>query len=193
MFGDRLKLARKKAGFSLRSLSDALEKKVSAQAIGKYERGDMMPSSGILMKLAKVLNVTQEFLMSEQVEELEGMEFRKVSGTTAGERARVEAAVAAAEQGAKVFLAAPRPYLGDDMTATLRLWLEEGEEPTTPLARAIFSDPVELRVGPDPNGLPFTYTADRQSGAIHRDTDPPGSHRPLGGRSGCDPLDRIAI
>ena len=91
-----------------------------------------------------------------------------------GSTGAVSAAVAAAEQGAKVFLAAPRPYLGDDMTATLRLWLEEGEKPTTPLARAIFSDPVELRVGPDPNGLPFTYTADRQSAAVHRDTDPPG-------------------
>ena len=33
----------------------------------------------------------------------------------------VSAAVTAAERGAKVFLAAPHPYLGDDMTATLRL------------------------------------------------------------------------
>ena len=43
MFGERLKLARKKAGFSLRSLSEALDKEISAQAIGKYERGEMMP------------------------------------------------------------------------------------------------------------------------------------------------------
>ena len=39
----------------------------------------------------------------------------------------VSSAVAAAEAGASVFLAAPFPYLGDDMTATLRLWLEEDE------------------------------------------------------------------
>ena len=30
---------------------------------------------------------------------------------------------------AEVFLAAPHPYLGEDMTATLQLWLEEGEVP----------------------------------------------------------------
>jgi hypothetical protein len=51
----------------------------------------------------------------------------------------VSAAVAAAEAGAKVFLAAPYPYLGDDMTATLRLWLEEGETPAAPLAKQIFA------------------------------------------------------
>jgi len=93
MFGNRLKLARKKAGFSLRNLSTALNKEISAQAIGKYERNEMMPSSGILLKLAETLSVSLEFLLSEQVEELEGIEFRKISGTTAGERAHVEATV----------------------------------------------------------------------------------------------------
>jgi flavin-dependent dehydrogenase len=53
----------------------------------------------------------------------------------------VSAAVAAAERGARVFLAAPYPYLGDDMTATLQLWLEE-EKPVAPLARAIYDDPA---------------------------------------------------
>ena len=40
----------------------------------------------------------------------------------------VAAAQAAALAGAKVFLAAPRPYLGDDVAGTLRLladWLDE--------------------------------------------------------------------
>ena len=67
MFGNRLKLARKKAGYSLRSLSDALDGEVTAQAIGKYERGEMMPSSGVLIHMARVLNVSLEFLLSEQV------------------------------------------------------------------------------------------------------------------------------
>lgn len=93
MFGERLKLARKKAGLSLRDLSDALGGEVSAQAIGKYERGEMMPSSGVLTRLAKALDVSLEFLLSEQVEELEEVEFRKLSSTSARERARVEAAV----------------------------------------------------------------------------------------------------
>ena len=54
-----------------------------------------------------------------------------VGGTTGA----VAAAAAAARAGAKVFLAAPYPYLGEDMTATLRLWLEDGERPASPLAR----------------------------------------------------------
>jgi len=91
MFGDRLKLARRKAGYSLRGLSEALDREVSAQAIGKYERGEMMPSSAVLPRLTKVLGVSLAYLLSEQVEELEAVEFRKLSGTSARDRARVEA------------------------------------------------------------------------------------------------------
>jgi Zn-dependent peptidase ImmA (M78 family)/DNA-binding XRE family transcriptional regulator len=93
MFGERLKLARKKAGFSLRDLSEALDNRISAQAIGKYERGEMMPSSGILLALAKTLDVSLDYLMGARVHKLEGVEFRKKSGTSAKDRARVEAAV----------------------------------------------------------------------------------------------------
>ena len=85
----------------------------------------------------------------------------------------VSAAVAAAKAGAKVFLAAPRPYLGDDMTATLRLWLEPGERPTSPLAERIFGDDQRAMMGPDPNRMPFTYVADLPSAGVHKDTDPP--------------------
>ncbi len=57
-----------------------------------------------------------------------------------GSTGAVAAAVAAAEEGAEVFLAAQRPHLGGDMCDTLRLWLEPGEEPTTPLAREVYGD-----------------------------------------------------
>ena len=93
MFGDRLRLARKKAGYSLRELSYVLDGQVTAQAIGKYERGEMMPSSGVLSRLTTVLDVSLEYLLSDQVDELEGVEFRKLSRTSARDRARVEAEV----------------------------------------------------------------------------------------------------
>ena len=93
MFGDRLKLARKKSGYSLRDLAGVLKGEITAQAIGKYERGEMMPSSGVLSRLAKVLSVSLEYLLSEEVEELEAVEFRKLSSTSAGDRAQVEARV----------------------------------------------------------------------------------------------------
>ena len=52
----------------------------------------------------------------------------------------VTAAVAAAQAGASVFLAAPRPYLGDDLAGTLRLRLEAGQELDDPLAARFFGD-----------------------------------------------------
>ena len=58
MFGDRLKLARKKAGYSLRGLSDALDGLVTAQALGKYERGEMMPSSDVLLTFKSSITVS---------------------------------------------------------------------------------------------------------------------------------------
>ncbi len=91
MFGRRLKLARRKAGLSLQALADRTEPKVSLQAISKYETGKMMPSSAVLVGLAKALDVSLDFLMGGQVTDLEHIEFRKRSGTTARERAAAEA------------------------------------------------------------------------------------------------------
>ena len=85
----------------------------------------------------------------------------------------VSAALAATEAGAKVFLAAPHPYLGDDMTATLRLWLEEGEEPDSPLAKRIFTDQAQDGSYPDPNRIEFRYEADQPTAGVHPDTTPP--------------------
>lgn len=90
-----------------------------------------------------------------------------------GSTGAVSAAVASAKAGAKVFLVAPRSYLGDDMTATLRLWLEEDERPESPLARAIFDDREAGLGQPDPNRIPFTYEADRPSAERHADTKRP--------------------
>jgi len=55
-----------------------------------------------------------------------------------GSGGAVEAACEAARQGRRVFLLAPRPYLGDDLCATLRIWLEAGEQPQSKLAVACF-------------------------------------------------------
>ena len=93
MFGQRLRLARRKAGLSMRDLAVRLSPPVSAQAISKYEGGRMMPSSAVLVGLAKTLDVSLDFLMGGQVEALEAVEFRRHSGTSAKDRARAEAVV----------------------------------------------------------------------------------------------------
>jgi flavin-dependent dehydrogenase len=89
-----------------------------------------------------------------------------VGGASAG----VAAAVAAAGEGATVFVAAPRPYLGEDLCASYRLWLEAGEMPTHPLAQKLFTRTSRRVI---PNSLPFTYTADLPSASKHKDTKNP--------------------
>lgn len=84
-----------------------------------------------------------------------------------GSSAAVAAAVAAAEDGAKVFLAAPRPYLGEDLCATYRLWLEPDEVLEDPLAKELFEVPPSL------TGIPYTYEADQPSTGKHIDSQPP--------------------
>lgn len=93
MFGDRLRLARKRAGLSLRELASRIDGQVSAQAISKYEGNEITPSSGVLVALAKALDVSLDFLMSEQDITLSGIAFRRASGTSAQDRSRVEAEV----------------------------------------------------------------------------------------------------
>jgi len=91
-----------------------------------------------------------------------------VGGTSRG----VAAAVAAAGQGAKVFLAAPYPYLGEDLCGSGYLWLEEGEEPGDPLSRAIYRQhgATATRVSEE---LTFSYTASLPSARRHPDTSVP--------------------
>ena len=95
MFGERLKLARKKAGLSLRDLSARLDarQRVSAQAIGKYEREAMTPSSEVLLALSKALGEPVRYFMSPMGANLLDVDFRKKAATSARARARVEAAV----------------------------------------------------------------------------------------------------
>ena len=93
IFGERLKLARKRSGLSLRALSSRIEGMVSAQAIGKYERGEMMPSSPVANALADALDVSMSYLLRPSTVSLESVEFRKEASLKAGERAAVEAEV----------------------------------------------------------------------------------------------------
>lgn len=91
MFGQRLRLARQRAGLSIRTLAQQISPSVTPQAISKYENGKMLPSSTVLVGLGKALDVSLDFLMSTEVEKLDGLEFRKASRTTARDRAKAEA------------------------------------------------------------------------------------------------------
>ncbi len=91
--GSRLRLARAAAGISLRALEGRLGGLVTAQAIGKYERDAMMPSSRVLIALASALGVTEEHLLNTGDVELVKVEFRKHRLTTPKEDAIVRARI----------------------------------------------------------------------------------------------------
>ena len=86
MFSERLRLARKREGLSLRDLASRIDGVVSAQAIGKYERGEMMPGSTAVIALSKALGVSVGYLLSPSDVSLDGVEFRKLASANARER-----------------------------------------------------------------------------------------------------------
>lgn len=80
--GNRIKSARLLAGLSLRELSNALNGIVSHNAISKYEKGEMMPDSKVLIALSKALDVKTDYFLRPQTVEISNIEFRKKSSLT---------------------------------------------------------------------------------------------------------------
>lgn len=78
-FGERLKLARKMAGLSMEGLSEKANSVVTKQAIDKYEKGKMQPTTEVLIALAKALNVKVEYFFRSSGVSLSMAEFRKSS------------------------------------------------------------------------------------------------------------------
>lgn len=93
MIGSRLKLAREARGMSLRDLEAAIGREVSAQAIGKYERDEMMPGSAALLALAKALGVSPEYLLSARAIELTDVDFRTAPHEASAEERAVSARI----------------------------------------------------------------------------------------------------
>jgi len=93
MIGQRLRIARAAAGFSLRELEAKIDNIVTAQALSRYEHDEMMPGSRVLIALARALGVSEDYLLGEQNLALEGVEFRKKAEMSAKEEAQVQAHV----------------------------------------------------------------------------------------------------
>ena len=73
--GIRLGQARRASGLSLRALADLVG--LSHATIKKYENGAVYPSSGILLRIAKVLKVRVDFFFRPVRISLENVKFRK--------------------------------------------------------------------------------------------------------------------
>ena len=77
MIGERLKLARAKEGLSLRGLAAKMNHVVSAQAIGRYERDECMPSSAVYYSLVEALDIPASFLSSIEQFSVCSIHYRK--------------------------------------------------------------------------------------------------------------------
>lgn len=78
-FPERLKAARKMNGFSLQYLADKLDRKISKQALNKYEAGQSVPEVSMFSDLSKALNVPQDYFFRSNKIELDNLSFRKLS------------------------------------------------------------------------------------------------------------------
>lgn len=77
MIGDRIRQARKAAGFSLRALGERAG--ISPMAISKYENGQSTPSSKVLLSLGAALGVRVEYFFRIAKVQLGEVEYRKHS------------------------------------------------------------------------------------------------------------------
>src|SRR3990167_3938729 len=75
MLGNRIQRARKAQGFSLRDLADRVA--LSHAAIKKYEDNQVVPSSDVLIKLAKALKIKVEYFFRPELFTLENIQYRK--------------------------------------------------------------------------------------------------------------------
>jgi Zn-dependent peptidase ImmA (M78 family)/transcriptional regulator with XRE-family HTH domain len=78
---------------SLRELERAIGNLVTAQAIGKYERDEDMPSPAVLSSLASALHVSEDYLLAAGELTLDGVEFRKKAIASKREESFVEGQV----------------------------------------------------------------------------------------------------
>ena len=93
MLGDRIRLARKGSGYSLRALSAAIAGSASAQMLSRYERNESTPNSDVLLALAEALDVTVEYLIDRWGLTLGDVEFRADTNASEQDQHRVEVEV----------------------------------------------------------------------------------------------------
>ena len=77
IFSDRLKRARIMRNLSMDALCDKIGNAVSKQAISKYERGESLPGSQILILLSQALGVKPDYFFRESQFAISNIEFRK--------------------------------------------------------------------------------------------------------------------
>lgn len=78
IFAERFRSARLMNGFSLQDLADAIDNKLSRQALHRYEKGEVIPDAEKINWLSKALNVSKDFFFRTTHVELGEIEYRKI-------------------------------------------------------------------------------------------------------------------
>lgn len=79
VFAERFKSARLMNGFSLQDLADALDNKLSRQALHRYEKGEVIPDAEKINLLSKALGVSADYFFRTTKIEMSDIEYRKLS------------------------------------------------------------------------------------------------------------------
>ncbi|KAF5084780.1 Helix-turn-helix domain protein [anaerobic digester metagenome] len=79
IFSVRLKMARSMAGLSMDELVEKMENIVKKNSISKYEKGEMTPTSKVLISLSRALGVKPDYFFRPLTLEIGNIEFRKKS------------------------------------------------------------------------------------------------------------------
>jgi len=76
LFATRFKSARLMSGLSLQKLEDKIGKKVTRQALHKYEQGKVLPDSEMIILLGNALNVRPDYFFKKTEVKVELGEIR---------------------------------------------------------------------------------------------------------------------
>ena len=89
IFADRFKSARLLNGLSLQDLANALDNKVTRQALHRYEKGEVIPDSEMVNLLSEALKVRPDYFFRDTKVEIGVIEYRKINRLSAKEEAKV--------------------------------------------------------------------------------------------------------
>lgn len=91
VIAERLKAIRKRNGWSLQQLADALGNRVSRQAIHKYEKGQAAPDREFLEEVARLCKVPSGYFFKRRKVQVGSIHLPKTRGTRAREEQKVAA------------------------------------------------------------------------------------------------------
>jgi Zn-dependent peptidase ImmA (M78 family)/DNA-binding XRE family transcriptional regulator len=179
-FALRLAQARKMHGLSLRELAEKLAGQISHNALHKYEQGQMMPDSEVLVAVADVLDRDVDYFFREPSLELTGLQFRKQSRLGAKEEVAIrERAVDYFERHREIesLLGLTGPF--KNPLAGLTIHKGEEVEPAAEKLREAW------RLGEDP--LPNVREMLETKGIMMYEVDAPESFNGFAGRADGHP------